>query len=224
MPRAESTAARARRALASLRAARDPAILAGYARYGITVAKGFGLPMKEIQRLGKEFGPDHALAEALWKSGWYEARLLAAYVEEPDRVTPAQMERWVKGFDNWGITDTICFACWDRSPDAWGKIPAWVKRKEEWVKRSGFVLLASLALHDKTSPDARFVRLLPLIERFGDDERNFVKKGVSWALRSVGRRRPKLRKAAIAMAARMAKSEGAGARWVGRDALRDLNR
>lgn len=219
-----SVATRAKGAVAELRKLSDAKTRAAYARYGITTTKAFGIPMRRIQALGKELGKDHALANALWKSGWYEARLLAAYVGEPERVTAAEMERWVKGMDNWGIVDTICFVLWDKTPLGWKKVAPWCRRKEEWTKRAGFVLLASLALHDKGATDAQFRKVLPLIERYGNDERNFVKKGVSWALRSVGRRRPKLLKATLGIAGRMARSGAAGARWVGKDALRDLRR
>ena len=55
-----------------------------------------------------------------------------------------------------------------------------------------------------------------------DDPRDLVRKGVSWALRTTGRRSPKLHRAALAVATRLAASSDAGARWVGRDVARDL--
>lgn len=222
VPPRKPVAARTKDAIAELKRKGSAKVLAGYARYGITTSKALGLSMKEIQALGEKLGKDHALAEALWKSGWYEARLLAAYVGEPERVTPAQMERWVKGMDNWGIVDTICFVLWDKTPLGWRKVAPWCRSKEEWTKRAGFALLASLALHDKAATDAQFRRALPLIERYGDDERNFVKKGVSWALRLIGRRRHALYAECVAIADRMQRSKGSGARWVGRDAYREL--
>ncbi|HTK55419.1 MAG TPA: DNA alkylation repair protein, partial [Gemmatimonadales bacterium] len=172
----------------------------------------------------KKLGPDHALAEELWKSGWYEARLLACYVAEPEKVTPDQMERWAKGFDNWGICDTVTFVCWDKTPHAWKKIAAWSRRKEEFVKRASFALLASVALHDKTTPEAKLLASLKWIERGALDERNFVKKGVSWALRTVGRQGPKVHAAAVVLSRTLIASESKSAQWVGRDALRDLTR
>lgn len=220
--RRTSPTARAKGALAELKRLADKKVLAGYARYGITAPKAFGIPMGKIQALGKTLGKDHALANALWKSGWYEARLLAAYVGEPEKVTAVEMERWVNGMDNWGIVDTICFVLWDKSPLGWKKVAPWCRRKEEWTKRAGFALLASLALHDKEATDTQFRRALPLIEKYGADDRNFVKKGVSWALRLIGRRRPALYAECVAMADRMQRSDSTGARWVGRDAYREL--
>lgn len=191
-------------------------------RYGIVAPKAFGVQVGTIQQLAKRLGKDHELAEALWKTGWYEARLLTAYVAEPEKVTAAQMDRWARDFDNWGVVDTVCFVLFDRTPHAWKKVAPWSRRKEEFIKRAGFVQLACLALHDKRTADGPFLKSLALIERGATDERNFVKKGVSWALRTVGRRSQALNRAAIALAERLAASPAAAARWVGKDALREL--
>lgn len=194
----------------------------GMARYGITAPKAFGVSMAAIQELAREVGQDHALAEALWQTGWYEARTLAAFVDEPGRVTAAQMDRWARDFDNWAICDTLCFKLFDRTPHAWRKIRQWSTRREEFVKRAAFALLASVALHDKRAPDEPFLESLAIIEQGAADDRNFVKKGVSWALRAVGRRNQALNVAAIATARHLAASASPGPRWVGKDALREL--
>ena len=191
-------------------------------RYGITAAKALGVPMSSIQQLAREIGRDHALAEALWKTGVYEARLLAAYVDEPERVTAAQMDRWARDFDNWCVCDTLCFALFDRSPYAWGQVGPWCRRDEEFVRRAGFALLACLAAHDRTSSDAPFLRALKLVARGATDERNFVKKGVSWALRGTGRRSPALHAAATSIARELSDSDTPSARWIGKTALREL--
>jgi 3-methyladenine DNA glycosylase AlkD len=194
------------------------------ARYAIVAPKAFGVPVGTIRALGKQLGTDHGLAAALWRSGWYEARMLTAFVEDPARLTAAQMDRWAKDFDNWAICDHLCFHLFDRSPHAWRKIAQWSTRREEFVKRAAFALLASVALHDRDAPDAPFTRSLRLIERAAADQRNFVKKGVSWALRSVGERNVALHRAALATAGRLADSSDAAARWVGKDAVRQLQR
>jgi 3-methyladenine DNA glycosylase AlkD len=191
-------------------------------RYGITAPKAFGVPMGVIQQLGKQLGRSHELAAALWATGWYEARSLAAYVEEPERVTAAQMDRWARDFDNWAICDTLCFKLFDQTPHAWRKVDQWSGKRDEFVKRAAFALLATLALRDKASGDARFLRALPLVERGAADQRNFVKKSVSWALRSIGRRSRGLNAASMDLARRLADSPAASARWIGKDALREL--
>ncbi|MBC7990036.1 MAG: DNA alkylation repair protein [Luteimonas sp.] len=202
----------------------------GMARYAIPSDKALGVAMRDIQALAKQLGRDHALALALWETDIYEARLLTAYVDEPDKVTAAQMDRWCRDFDNWAICDTLCFALWDRTPHAWKKVPQWAGKRDEFVKRAGFVLLACLALHDKTdteTPDAKtpFLEGLKLIEREATDARNFVKKAVNWALRAIGgKRNPILKAAALDVAARLAASDDATARWVGKDALRQLGK
>jgi 3-methyladenine DNA glycosylase AlkD len=192
------------------------------ARFGITASKAFGVSIKNIQVLAKRLGRNHELAAALWETGWYEARLLTSFVDEPARVTPAQMDRWCRDFDNWGICDTVCFHLFDRTPHAWSKVAQWSDKRDEFVKRAAFALLASLAGHDKSAGDESFVESLLLVERAATDERNFVKKGVSWALRRVGRRNATLSAAAATVARRLADSPQAAARWVGKDAFREL--
>lgn len=194
------------------------------ARFGITASKAFGVSMANIQVLAKRLGRSHELAAALWETGWYEARMLTSFVDEPARVTPEQMDRWCRDFDNWGICDTLCFNLFDRTPHAWAKVTEWSGASEEFIKRAAFALLASLAGHDKKSGDEPFLKALPLIERAATDDRNFVKKGVSWALRMAGRRSAALHAAAVDLSRRLAGSPEPAARWVGKDALRDLTK
>ena len=219
-----SPEARARAIVASLRRLGSRRNRDGMARYAIPSHRAFGVRMSRVQAIAKRHGRDHALALALWETGWHEARYFAAFVAEPDRLTPSQMDRWCRDFDNWAVCDTACFHLFDRSPHAFRKVALWARRKEEFVRRAAFALLASLALHDRETGDAAFRRCLPLIERAASDPRNFVKKGVSWALRGVGRRSRGLHAASLAVARRLAASSDAAERWVGRDALRDLTR
>lgn len=217
-------AERLRDALAALKRGGSKAGVAGYARHGIPVERAFGTPMKRVHAIAREYKGDHALAMALWKSGWHEARLLAPYVDDPALVTPAQMDAWCDDFDNWATCDTACFVLFDRTSHTLAKITAWAKRRDEFGRRAAFALLASVALHDKTSADAVFLRFLPLAERAARDERNFVKKAVSWALRGIGSRSPELHAATLALSERLLESDDAAARWVGRDVIRDISR
>ncbi|MBI4902129.1 MAG: DNA alkylation repair protein [Acidobacteria bacterium] len=188
-------------------------------RFGITAGNALGVSMANIQKVAKQVGRDHTLALALWKTGVYEARLLTAYVDEPDKVTAKQMDAWCRDFDNWGICDTLCFALFDRTPHAWGKVHQWCVDDREFVKRAGFALLASLAGHDKSAGNEAFLATLPLIEAGGEDGRHLVWKGVSWALRRMGRRNRALHEACVAAARRMAEGK---AKAVGKEALREL--
>ena len=190
-------------------------------RYGIvTKAEVYGVPVAKLRTLAKRIGYHHALAEQLWSTGIHDARMLATMVDDPADVTPAQMDRWVKDMDNWGIVDTACFHYWDRVPFAFDKIEKWSKAKDEFVKRAAFALLASCALH-KQGTDAQFLRGLELIEREANDPRNFVKKANNWALRAIGgKASPKLRSAARELAEQLASSDDATERWNGKDAMR----
>lgn len=194
----------------------------GMARFAIPSDKAWGVPMHRIHALARELGKDHALALALWETGRHEARLLAAYVDDPEKVTVAQMERWRRGFDNWAVVDTVCFALFDRAKGAWGRVAGWARLEDEFGKRAAFALVWALSVHDKACGDAPFVKALALIERGAADERHFVKKAVNMALRAVGKRSPALNKAAVALARRLAARAEPAPRWVGRDALREL--
>jgi len=196
----------------------------GMARYGIQASRAFGVPMGTLLLLKKQVGTDHELSLALWKSGWYEARLLAALVGDPQRVTRRQMNAWASSFENWADCDTACFHLFDRTPLAWEKTRQWAASPREFVKRAAFALIASLALHDKTTADEKFLTFLPLIEKGARDERNFVKKSVSWALRAIGRRSRRLQGQVAAVARRLALSEDVSSRWVGKDVLRQLDK
>lgn len=205
-----------------LRAAAEPGARASMARYGIASDRALGVRVPRIRALAKEAGRDHALALALWRTGIHEARILASMVDEPARVTRAQMDRWARQFDSWDVCDQCCMNLFDRTPHARAMAVEWMTREREFEKRAGFALVASLASHDKDAPDGDFLKLLDAVARHADDPRNFVKKAASWAMRSVGKRNAALRKAALAHAKRLAASPGAGARWVGKDAIREL--
>ena len=197
---------------------------AGLARYAIPSDKALGVAMADIQAIGKRAGRDQALAEALWDTGIYEARLLAAYVGDAVELTAARMDRWCRDFDNWAVCDTLCFALFDRSPLAWRAVERWAKRRAEFQRRAAFALLAGLALHDKKAEDVLFLRGLEWIEAAADDERNFVRKAVNWALRSIGGRNLDLHRASLILAKRLSTSSNPTARWIGKDAHAQLSR
>lgn len=221
---AADTAATVREILAWLERRGTKTNRDGMARYAIRARKVFGVSVGDLREIGKKHRKDHALALALWKTGWYEARMLTAFVDDPARVTPAQMDRWCRDFENWADCDALCFHLFDKTPHAFAKMREWSKASGEFQKRAAFALMASVALHNKKADDGLFLPLLPLIERGARDDRNFVKKGVSWALRGIGRRSPALKTPALALARTLAESPQTSARWIGRDALKDLTR
>lgn len=209
--------------VAELRRLSSETFRAGMARFAIPSDNAFGVPVGVIRQLAKRLGRSSKLADELWATGWYEARMLAVFVEDPAHVMPAQMEQWCRDFDSWAICDTACFHLFDRTPHARKKIKAWATRRDEFVKRAAFALLASMTVHDKQTPDELFAEGLELIEAAADDDRNFVKKAVNWALRSIGKRNQSLHAAALAAAERLAQREASAPRWIGKDALRELN-
>lgn len=196
----------------------------GLARYGIPSEAALGVAVGTLRQLGKRLGLRQPLALELWATGLYEARMLAIFVADPGQMTPALMDRWCRDFDSWALCDTACFHLFDRTPHVFGKVKVWARRQGELQRRAAFALLASAALHDKRGPDGPYLACLPLLEAAATDERNFVKKAVSWALKGIGGRGPELHAAVLELARRLAQSDDATARWVGRDALRDLTK
>ena len=194
----------------------------GMERFAVPSENAWGVPMPGIRALAKEIGKDHKLAEELWKQGYYEARILAGLIEDPKMVSAGQMEDWVKDFDSWGITDNTCGNCFDKTSLVYQKAGEWTRRKEEFVKRAGFALMAYLTVHDKRQPDEVFLSFLPLIKDASSDKRNFVKKAVSWALREIGKRNIGLNGKAIACAKEIEALDAPSARWIARDALCEL--
>jgi 3-methyladenine DNA glycosylase AlkD len=208
--------------LARLRGLAVPSRLAGMARYGIATDSAYGATVEELRKLATEIGRDHGLAAELWDTGVHEARILAALVDDPALVDDAQFERWAHGFDSWDLCDQVCQNLFRRSPHAYAKAVDWTGRDELFVKRAGFALMAGLAVADKKADDARFAALLGPLAAGADDDRDLVRKGASWALRSIGKRSAVLHEFAVGSALELAGHEGRGARWVGTDALREL--
>jgi 3-methyladenine DNA glycosylase AlkD len=208
--------------LAKLRAKARPDQLEGMSRYGMTIDRRLGVSVPDMRKIAKDCGKNHGVALSLWETGIPEARMVASMVDEPERLSEEQMEDWVKDFDSWDVCDQVCMNLFEKTPIAWKKIPEWSERKEEFVKRASYSLIACLAWHDKKAGDEEFVRLLPLIKRGAIDDRNYVKKAVNWALRNIGKRSQNLNKAAIEASMKIRQLDSKAARWIASDAIREL--
>ena len=210
------------RVVAELRRLGTKRNVEGMARYGIRAKKVFGVSKPKLDALAKKIGKNHALGLKLWSTGIQDAKILGGMISEPEKVTGAQMELWVRDFDNWDSCDGTCCHLFVFADAAWEKAFAWAKRKGEFQKRGGFALAAYLAYRDRTAADSKYLRFLNVVEREADDERNFVRKAVNWALRNIGKRNLRLNRAAIGTAKRLRETESRAARWIAADALREL--
>jgi 3-methyladenine DNA glycosylase AlkD len=208
--------------LRDLRALADPKIRAKMTYFGVDVEKAHGISVPQLHRLAKKIGKNHELSNQLWASGIHEAKCLAAMIGEPAKVTEAQMERWARIFNSWDVVDGACCYLFVYAAPAWKKTSDWSRRKPEFVKRAAFSLMAYLSYKDKTAPDEKFIRLLTVIKRESDDDRNFVKKAVNWALRNIGKRNLALNRAAIRTARQIRAIDSRSARWIAADAIREL--
>ena len=204
-----------------LQAMAKPENVAGMARYGINADRTLGISIYELRKIARRIGSDHSLALALWECGVHEGRILASYVEDPKQVTEEQAEAWAHDFDSWDVCDQVC-GLFEQTGFAYRKVFEWSQREEEFVKRAAFAILAGMAVHDRAAPDAQFAQFFPVLEAQAGDGRNFVKKGVNWALRNIGKRNQSLHAEAVASAHRIAGQSSRSAHWIAADALREL--
>ncbi len=209
--------------LATLDSLADPAVKASQGRFGIQVDRSLGISLYTLRDLAKGI-KDHNLALGLWETGIHEARLLAAMVEEVDKVTREQCEQWVLDFNSWDICDNVTDDVFIYTPFAMELITTWATREEEFVKRASFAMIAEITIHRKDIPDSVLADLYPLIASASVDERNFVKKAVSWALRNIAKNRPGLRKSVRTLAEGLMESDSKSARWVARDTLNEIQK
>jgi 3-methyladenine DNA glycosylase AlkD len=205
-----------------LKSLANPRNVAGMARFGLVSKKVLGIKKPVMDNMARQIGKNHNLAAQLWQSGIYEARILAALIDDPFLVTEKQIESWTRDFDNWGVCDNACMNLFDKTPFAYKEAKELSGRRKEFVKRTGFALMASLAVHDKKSGDKKFLEFLKIIKRESADDRNYVKKAVNWALRQIGKRNKKLNAEAIKTAKEISKINSKATRWMAKDALREL--
>jgi 3-methyladenine DNA glycosylase AlkD len=208
--------------LRELKGLADPKVRAKMEYFGVHVPKAHGISVPVLHQFAKHVGKDHQLARQLWRSGIHEARILATLIGESPKVTAEEMDRWARDFNSWDVVDAACCYLYAQAKPAWSKTAAWSRRREEFVKRASFSLVAYLSYKDKEAPDARFERFLGVIEREAHDERNFVKKAVNWALRNIGKKNARLNREAIRAAKRIQRQGSRSARWIAADALREL--
>ena len=208
--------------LEQLKAKGSATNIEGMGKFGMATDQRLGVPVPEMRKIAKSLGKDHELALELWKTGVQEARIVASMIDLPEKVTEAQMETWVVDFNSWDVCDQVCLNLFDKSNFTDTKIREWSTREEEFVKRAAYALIAGVAWHDKRAPDTRFIGYLPVIKSGATDNRNFVKKAVSWALRHIGKRSSELNKVAIQTAKEIRKIDSKAARWVASDVIREL--
>ncbi len=200
----------------------NPEDLEGMARFGIDSSKAYGVRMPELTSIARKTGKNHRLALKLWEHGYTESRILASLIDDPGQVTEEQMERWALDFNSWDVCDQCCMKLFRKTPYAYQKIMDWSSREELFVKRAAFTLIATLAVHDKKADDNKFTKLFPIIIRESTDERNYVKKAVNWALRQIGKRNLTLNKKTVQIAEEINKIDSKSAKWIAKDALREL--
>ena len=208
--------------LEMLRSVSDPEAIQGMARFGITPEKTFGVSIPNLRKMAKDVGKDHDLAKELWETGFRETRILASLIDISSEVTEDQMWRWVNDFDCWDVCDQTCMNLFRYTRFAYQKAIEWSSKDEEFVKRAGFAMMATLVVSDKNAANQEFEMFFSIMKREATDGRNFVKKAINWALRQIGKRNIELNRKAIEVAKGIGKIDSKAARWIASDALREL--
>jgi 3-methyladenine DNA glycosylase AlkD len=211
-----------RRIIKKLKSLSSPEAVVGMSKFGINPNNTYGISIPKLREIAKDIGKNHQLALELWKSDIHEARILASFIDEPEKVTENQLEKWVRDFNSWDVCDQVC-NLFEKTPYAHQKAIDWTNRKEEFIKRAAFALMAGLALHDKKARNEQFEQFFPLIKEAATDDRNFVKKAVNWALRNIGKRNKTLNRRAIEIAREIQEMNSKTAKWIASDALRELS-
>ncbi len=201
-----------------------PETLPSLSKFGVNTEKAFGISIPVLRKIAKDHKQDHLLAIELWKTEIHEARILASMIDDPAKVQENQMDEWVKDFNSWDLCDQVCLNLFRKTAFAYEKAIVWTEEQDEFVRRAGFVLIATLAVHDKIADDERFSEVFPLLEKHSLDERNFVKKAVNWALRQIGKRNEKLKQEAITVAERIKSKDSKAAKWIANNALLKLRK
>jgi len=201
---------------------KNPKNVAGMARFGINPKGTLGISMPFLRVYAKKIGKNHRLALELWETGIHEARILSGLIAEPQKITEKQMDKWVGDFDSWDVCDTVCLNIFDKTDNAYIQAKKWAQNEKEFTRRAGFALMASLAVHDKEASDEKLLQFFPYIEKYSDDDRNFVRKAVNWALRQIGKRNLRLCRQAMALSKEILKNDSKAARWIAIDAIREL--
>ncbi len=207
-----------------LKSKTNPDNLEGMARYGISIKNRLGVSIPDLRKLAKEIGKDHKLASQLWAKGIDETKILASMIGEENKLTEEQAEKWVANFNSWDVCDQVCMNLFRKIPFVRKKIRKWSKRKEEFVKRAAFSLIACIAVHNKKMPDDEFIKIFSIIKQGSVDKRNYVKKAVSWALRNIGKKNKNLNKAVTKFSKELGQAESKSAKWIARDTLKDIQR
>ncbi len=206
----------------AMKKAADPSVKLKMTRFGISNESAIGVSAPKLKTIAKSYKKRHDLAVMLWDCGIHEARLLSSFIDDPAALTGKEMERRVKQFDSWDICDGACMMVFDRTPFAFEKAHAWAARKEEFVKRAGFVMMASIAVHNKKLDDRELLPFFDEIIKAAGDERNFVKKAVNWALRQLGKRSSVLHPHAMETIQKLYALENKTAAWIAKDAEKEL--
>ncbi len=200
----------------------DAEAVKGMTKFLITPEKTYGIKIPILRKMASEIKTDHELALQLWQKNTRETRILASMIADPKKTDGKLVDQWVKEFTYWEICDQCVMNLFEKLEFAYEKAIEYCNKDEEFVRRTGFVIIARLAVSDKTAADEKFAQFFPLIKAKANDNRNMVKKAVNWALRQIGKRNLNLNHEMLNLANEIVKMDYKSAKWIAKDAIREL--
>lgn len=191
------------RILYDLKDLSDEKTVAIWGRLGMPTKNYYGVSLSRLRQYAKDIGCNHKLALSLWKTNVHDARLLAAMIEDPKEVTENQIETWLRQADFWDITDKIATEVLSKTEFSFSKIKPWMRERNEYFRRTSWVLIDSYARRPEKIENSEFEDYLNQISKTINRETDWVKEAMLYALISIGKRNSQLHQKAINTATRL---------------------
>ena len=190
-------------ALAALRALAEPGRAEGMAAYHRQSREVIGIPNPALNESTTEWRrtlpvPERVtLADALWQTNIFEARIAAAKLLtqariRPDEATWSLIKSWAHDLDSWAIADHAMIAAQKRlaaDPSRLDEVDPWTTSENLWTRRAA--LVATLPFAKKSHPNAAEAqaraRVLGWAATYVTDPEWFIQKAVAWWLRDLSK-------------------------------------
>ncbi|UWQ26733.1 DNA alkylation repair protein [Leisingera aquaemixtae] len=190
-------------ALAQLKAQAEPGRAEQMAAYHKQSREVLGVPNPATNDLTKSWRQALtteervSLAQALWDSDVFEARIAAAKLLTQARIKDdeavwALLQSWVQDFDSWAIADHACSAIAKRlqaEPARLDTVERWTQSDHMWTRRAALVATLPWAKMNNLKPadqEAR-ERILGWAAAYVPDRDWFIQKAIGWWLRDLSK-------------------------------------
>ena len=191
-------------------------------KLGIPEKDSIGVSTSDVRKLAKSITKSNTLAKELWKTGYHEAKLLAVLLFDKKTLLLEDVEPLIEQVYSWDLCDHLCKNLLIKMKGYESLITKWYSKNKTYTKRAAFTLIASAAIHDKKVSVETLNDYLKIIHEYSNDEREHVKKAISWALREIGKKDFNYQEKAIVLAHDLIETGSREQIWIGKDALKEL--